>query len=288
MTEGRCACGAVTVRATGISRQMSACWCQPCRRFQGLVGMGLDTPADQCTITGPVRVWRSSDFAERGFCGTCGSSIWFRDIAGDIIELCPGLFHNAAGATLHHENFVERRPDAIRFDPQPQQISGAAYAAGALVIEGSAPPRDRMAGGCACGAVRFRLVGAPGACGMCHCDTCRRWTGGVNCYTGARLEDLTIEGEPELIRWASSPGARRVSCANCGGKLWYEVVTGDETGGTAGDVEIALGTLDDMGGRPLLSESYVDQRPAGYAFAGDHRRRTRAEVLAESATGGQP
>ena len=136
-----------------------------------------------------------------------------------------------------------------------------------------------MAGGCACGAVRFTLDAAGDDCAMCHCDTCRRWTGGVYCVVATRREALHVAGDPALIRWASSPGVERVACAACGGKLWYAVLTGDPTGGEAGEVEVCLGALDDMGGRPLAGEGFVDQRPHGYAFAGEHRKRTARECL---------
>lgn len=280
---GRCACGACTVRAERLSRELSACWCGPCRRWQGLVGMGLDAHEADCRIAGPVRLWRSSAFAERAFCGACASPLWFRDRDSDTLELCPGLFEDAAGAQLHHENFVDRRPETIRFDPEPHQISAADYAAKARVTDGGGAPLapDPMAGGCACGAVRFRLAEAQEGCGMCHCDTCRRWTGGVFCVVATRREHLAVAGDPALIRWVSSPGVERVSCGECGGKLWYEVVgpEGDATNGKPGDIEVCLGALDDMGGRPLGSEIFIDAKPRGYAFAGTHPRRTRAEAL---------
>ncbi len=33
---------------------------------------------DSITIDGPARRFQSSDWAERGFCDTCGSNLWYR------------------------------------------------------------------------------------------------------------------------------------------------------------------------------------------------------------------
>lgn len=270
---GGCACGAAKVRAEGLSREMSACWCEPCRRWQGLCGMGLSVPAAGFSAEGPVRVWRSSPIAERAFCGACGGALGFFD-AG-VVEPTPGLFANAAGAALDHENFVERRPEGVRFAGGHRQLTAADYAARAQVVDlGEPPAPDRFAGGCACGAVRFRAAAAEEHCGACHCRTCQRWSGGPFVAVTVRGADLSVEGAEHLLRWRSSERAERVSCAICGSKLWFHVMSvgGDRTGGDADDHEICLGAFDDMGGRPLASEIFIDAKPAGYAFAQGHPR----------------
>ncbi|MRX50958.1 hypothetical protein GI374_10970 [Paracoccus sp. S-4012] len=281
---GRCACGAVTVRAEGLSDRLSACWCEPCRRWSGLVGMGIEVAEAGFAAEGPVQVWESSAIGRRAFCGVCGSALGFWPLTGAaVVEPCPGLFENAGGAVLHHENFVEKRPPAIRFDPEPDQLSAADYAARAPVVETAEPVPDPLAGGCACGAVRFRLDAAGEDCGACHCATCRAWTGGIFVGVTTRGAALHVEqGEEHLLRWQSSDRVERVSCGLCGGKLWYRVTApeGDRVGGEAGDVDICLGALDDMTGRPLRREIFIEAKPAGYAFAAETERLTGAEAKA--------
>ena len=48
---------------------------------------------------------------------------------------------------------------------------------------------------------------------------------------------------------------------------------------------MALGLFDEPDGFPLTSEIYIDRKPAGFAFAGEHERKTKAEV--EAAFGGE-
>ena len=279
-TTGHCACGAVTIRIAGFEPKLWVCHCEPCRRWQGFAGMGLDVPAEGFHAEGPVRIWRSSAVGERAFCGECASPLWFRalDDGGTVFEPMAGLFADAADAALDRESFTDRRPEGLRFaGTHRRKASGESVA-----VEPLTPPSGSSdCGGCACGAVRFRLDAAAADCGACHCATCRAWTGGVFVAVDARDADLHLEkGADRLLRWSSSEGVERVSCAECGGKLWYHVVgpEGDFTGGEAGDVEICLGAIDDMAGRPLRREMFIDDKPAGYAFAAATTRLTGAEA----------
>lgn len=278
--EGRCACGAVTVRAEGFAPELWVCHCEPCRRWQGFAGMGLDVPAEGFTAAGPVTVWPSSAAADRAFCGTCGSPLWIRDKAGDApFEPVAGLFQDAASAVLDHENFFDRSPEGVRFEGGHRRAAASDYGAPLPLAD---PARgDGRTGGCACGAVRFRVDEAGEDCGACHCATCRRWTGGVFVGVTTRAPLLHVEqGEAHLLRWQSSDRVERVSCGICGGKLWYRVTApeGDRIGGEEGDVDICLGAFDDMGGRPLKREIFIEEKPGGYAFAGDMQRLTAEEA----------
>ena len=75
--------------------------------------MGIEAPADGLSIDGPVKVHRSSRLAERGWCDTCGSAVFFRyveDRDTGYLELSPGLFDNAGGARLTRVVYADRRP----------------------------------------------------------------------------------------------------------------------------------------------------------------------------------
>lgn len=77
-------------------------------------------------------------------------------------------------------------------------------------------------GGCLCGAIRFEARGVPKWTGFCHCESCRRATGGsVASHVGFTDTDLSfVEGAPKI--YTSSPGVRRGFCAECGSSLTYE------------------------------------------------------------------
>ena len=76
--EGHCLCGAVTVRAVPKRRHVEACHCHMCRRWGGVAYLGVQCGRD-VEFAGEEHIvrYRSSEWAERGFCGRCGSSLFF-------------------------------------------------------------------------------------------------------------------------------------------------------------------------------------------------------------------
>lgn len=134
-------------------------------------------------------------------------------------------------------------------------------------------------GSCMCGAVSFRITTPITETGACHCEMCRRWTGGVYLSVAVPPDGLQIEGEGNLHTFASSPWAERTSCKVCGGNLWYRV-TAD--GPLKGQYHLGLGTLDDASGIPFTGELFIDCKPDCYGFEGgkDRRQMTKAEVEA--------
>ncbi len=77
-------------------------------------------------------------------------------------------------------------------------------------------------GGCLCGAVRYRVCGAPRHSVICHCRSCRRASGAptVAWLTFERSRFEWLSGRPQP--YASSPGVMRCLCSNCGSPLTYE------------------------------------------------------------------
>lgn len=131
-------------------------------------------------------------------------------------------------------------------------------------------------GGCLCGAVRYKLDPGPTHLDVCHCEMCRKFGGsmGIEVAPGA----LTFESEDQIQTYQSSPWAERGFCKTCGSSLFWRMTA---TGGPGdGMVSLCAGTLDDMNGLPLQTEIYVDEKPDGYAFAGETRKMTGAEVEA--------
>ena len=99
--------------------------------------------------------------------------------------------------------------------------------------------RPIYAGGCQCGAVRFRVEGALGGASVCHCRMCQKASG--NFYMplvavgGAKL-DWT---RGAMKRFRSSNAAWRGFCAECGTPLTFEAPDG---------VALAIAAFDDPTG----------------------------------------
>ena len=114
---GHCLCGAVRVHVADLPSAMEACHCANCRRSTGggpLLGVAV--PKADVTWEGEdhIRVHRSADWAERGFCASCGSTLFFR-MAGEAatanISLAPGVLDDMNGLELVSEMFIDQKPD---------------------------------------------------------------------------------------------------------------------------------------------------------------------------------
>ena len=95
---GGCLCGKVRYRARTDEPGIVACHCSQCRRGSGHVWSGLGTTALE--IEGEPVWFRSSDHGERGFCGDCGASLFWRDPATGDTEVSGGSLDTAGGLRL--------------------------------------------------------------------------------------------------------------------------------------------------------------------------------------------
>lgn len=134
---------------------------------------------------------------------------------------------------------------------------------------------DIRTGACLCGAVRYAVTDLPHHLHACHCTICRRISGAATMSISVPFAAIEVTGQDHVETYVSSEWAARSFCRRCGAGLWYRL-----TGVEAADYIISAGTLDDLTGLVLAQEIYVDSKPAGYAFAGDHPRLTAEEFEA--------
>ena len=108
--KGQCLCGAVQIAASVDSPRLRACHCDMCRQQTSGAFISLETEPGSITVEGPVKVYDSSDWATRAFCGTCGSTLWYGTKHDDAKNLAAGLFPNAGGGVLKVEFFADQCP----------------------------------------------------------------------------------------------------------------------------------------------------------------------------------
>ena len=86
---------------------------------------------------------------------------------------------------------------------------------------------NAMAGGCACGRVRFTAQVADDEAYLCHCRMCQRATGSVSiAFKNVKQADVTWAHEPDW--YDSSPIARRPYCRECGTSLGFAFKEGSD------------------------------------------------------------
>lgn len=135
-----------------------------------------------------------------------------------------------------------------------------------------------MTGGCLCGAVRFTLHETPAQIDVCHCSMCRKFSGGIELGVDTNPDKIDWQGEENIQVYKSSEWAERSFCRICGsGLFWRTQAKGWEAEPLFG---LCAGAVDDLGDLELKTEIYIDQKPAGYAFAGNTTKTTKAEVEA--------
>jgi hypothetical protein len=97
---------------------------------------------------------------------------------------------------------------------------------------------DTMAGGCACGKVRFTARIADDDAYLCHCRMCQRATGSVSiAFKNVKQADVAWQSGPDW--YDSSPIATRPYCRDCGTSLGFQFKDGSE------NMDLTVAAFDD-------------------------------------------
>ena len=135
-----------------------------------------------------------------------------------------------------------------------------------------------ITGHCLCGAVSVTAIPARPHLEACHCEMCRRWCGSA--YLAIQSDTAPqFTGEEHIARYKSSNWAERGFCTKCGSNLFYCFTP-------TGSYSFLAGLFDNLGGRVLEEEIFVDEQPDYYAFSQKTTRKTGPELIAEAKEAG--
>lgn len=128
---GQCLCGAVRLAVADHDPRIGACHCRMCQRWSGGLFLCFDATPGGVHVEGPVVRYQSSEFAERAFCGTCGSHLWMRDTTDDdaIYSVMPGIFDEASQWPLRSEIYTDRAFASLRLEGDHKRATRAEYEA---------------------------------------------------------------------------------------------------------------------------------------------------------------
>ena len=130
---GRCLCGAVTYEVRGPLRDVLLCHCIECRRWGGSAGAFTATRAEDLVVgeTSALRWIDSPDSdngARRGFCGDCGSSLFWQAARSERVGIAAGTLDAPTGLRVaahiytHQAGDYERLEDGLPLDPDRSTI----------------------------------------------------------------------------------------------------------------------------------------------------------------------
>lgn len=108
--QGQCLCGAVRITAKSDEQALKACHCDMCRKHTSGMFISIATVPGSVEVTGPAKAYRSSEWAERGFCEVCGSTLWYGTVEDGMRSPAAGLFDDAAGGKIKIEFFADMCP----------------------------------------------------------------------------------------------------------------------------------------------------------------------------------
>ncbi|GIK96129.1 MAG: aldehyde-activating protein [Alphaproteobacteria bacterium] len=111
VTTGGCLCGLVRYCAEGTPRSVHYCHCRICRHATGgPFAVLVWFEKDDVQWSGQLpSVHRSSDIAQRGFCGTCGAPLFLHYLGGETIALMAGSLDEPERFAPDHHYGVESR-----------------------------------------------------------------------------------------------------------------------------------------------------------------------------------
>jgi len=98
-----------------------------------------------------------------------------------------------------------------------------------------------LPGGCACGAIRYRLTSQPSETSWCHCSHCRKSSGAPAVpYTTLPRQGFVLEkGKAEMRSIKLTNFAERLFCPNCGSPIATRLDHQPD------EIDITVATLDD-------------------------------------------
>jgi len=120
--KGNCLCGAIEVVADD-QKNVGICHCSMCRRWTGgpmfavHCGKGVTFSGDK------IATYRSSDWAERGFCSTCGTHLFYHLLPSDEYMLPAGIFQDQ-DFCLTSEIFIDEKPAFYELKNETHKMTG--------------------------------------------------------------------------------------------------------------------------------------------------------------------
>lgn len=110
---GSCLCGAVRFRTKGRLRGVVYCHCSQCRKQTGHFVAATNSAEADIDIQddGALKWYAASRSAKRGFCGVCGSVLFWKHNDLERVSIMAGAFDQPTGLKGESHIFVADKGD---------------------------------------------------------------------------------------------------------------------------------------------------------------------------------
>lgn len=123
---GSCLCGAVLIAIKATRKTVSACHCSMCRKWGGGPLLTIECGSDvHFEGDDNISIFKSSEWAERGFCSKCGSHLFYRLKKGGHYEIPVGLLDGKEQWVLDQQIFIDEKPSFYSFANETKNLTGA-------------------------------------------------------------------------------------------------------------------------------------------------------------------
>ena len=129
--QGGCLCGAVRYEVRGPLRDVVNCYCTMCQKLHGGVGPHSKAArADIVILEGRgLRWYRSSARARRGFCGVCGSGLFWEPADQPGTGILAGTLDQPSGLKTIGHIFVGEICDFTEIAGAAPKFEGSSHGA---------------------------------------------------------------------------------------------------------------------------------------------------------------
>jgi len=121
---GSCLCGGVRWRVRGPLRAITACHCTQCRKASGHFSAYSGAPHDAFEIEAgdSLKWYRSSPSATRGFCGTCGSVLFWQPEGAARVAISAGSIDGPTGLAIAKHIFCADKGDYYEINDAAEHL----------------------------------------------------------------------------------------------------------------------------------------------------------------------
>ena len=116
--EGSCLCGGVRYTTDGPLSDVIACHCTQCRKQTGHFFASTNVADEHLNITGFQNLtwYYASDEAKRGFCRTCGSTLFWKHSNDPRTSLLAGSLDGKTGLKISKHIYCADKGDYYEID----------------------------------------------------------------------------------------------------------------------------------------------------------------------------
>jgi hypothetical protein len=107
---GSCCCGKISYTAKSVA-PLWYCHCQQCRKMTGHYMAAAQVNLNDIEIKGEPQWYYVSDSSRHGFCGDCGSQMFWRNDSNDVLSITGGSINQAPTLKVAGHVFVGEKGD---------------------------------------------------------------------------------------------------------------------------------------------------------------------------------